>query len=215
MVLELIQLIQRKLSYLKEFDTCLEILLITSTIVFVAGVQGEECFCAPGYIWQFGSLALFLGWIDLVLFLKKLPITGIHIIMLQGVLITFLKLVYLPIILIIAFAFPFYMLFSKPEVNTSFHTPALSLMRSLVMTTGELDYVDTFQFERRENITSAGAVNYIFMSNCLWVVFIVVMPILFTNLLVSFEKCTWYSVIILCSIHVDRSCSWRYTESRR
>ena len=117
MVLELIQLIQRKLSYLKEFDTCLEILLITSTIVFVAGVQGEECFCAPGYIWQFGSLALFLGWIDLVLFLKKLPITGIHIIMLQGVLITFLKLVYLPIILIIAFAFPFNMLFSKVSLE--------------------------------------------------------------------------------------------------
>ena len=67
------------------------------------------------------------------------------------------------------------------------------------MTTGELDYVDTFQFERRANVTSAGAVDYIFMSNCLWVVFIVVMPILFTNLLVSFETCTWmymYSVII-------------------
>ena len=48
------------------------------------------------------------------------------------------------------------------------------------MTTGELDYSDTFQFG-----DEGDGISYNFMSNFLWIVFIVLMPILFANLLVS------------------------------
>ena len=53
-------------------------------------------------------------------------------------------------------------------------------MRSLVMTTGELDYSDTFRFE-----DDGEDIHYDAMTNILWVLFIILMPILFANLLVS------------------------------
>jgi len=112
-VTELVQLLQRKQNYLKEIENYMEILLIISTAIFATAGHAENCFCYESFAWQFGALAVFLAWIDLVLYLKKLPLTGIPINMLQTVVLTFLKLIYLPIILIIAFAIPLYMLFSR------------------------------------------------------------------------------------------------------
>ena len=112
-VLELIQLLNRRTSYLKEPDNYLELLLLFSTFTFATAGQAEGCFCLEGYAWEFGALAVFLAWIDLIIYLKKLPLTAIPINMLQSILMTFLKLIYLPLILIIAFAIPFYMLFSR------------------------------------------------------------------------------------------------------
>ena len=112
-IIELVQLIQRRLDYLTEPENYLEILLIVSTIIVAIAAQAQDCLCLSGFSWQFGALAVFLGWIDLVLYLRKLPHTGIPINMLQNVVVTFLKLIYLPMILIIAFAIPLYMLFSR------------------------------------------------------------------------------------------------------
>jgi len=111
--MELFEFIQRKMNYLTEIENYLEMLLIVCTIIFAVGGISANCFCVNSFTWQFGAMALFLGWIELILYLKKLPLTGIRINMLQTVVITFLKLVYLPVILIIAFALPFYMLFSR------------------------------------------------------------------------------------------------------
>ena len=88
----------------------MELLLILSTFTFATAGQSEGCICLLGFAWQFGALSVFLAWIDLVLHLKKL---AIPINMLHSIVFTFLKLIYLPIILIIAFALPFYMLFSR------------------------------------------------------------------------------------------------------
>ena len=112
-VLELIQLLKRRKSYLTELDNYLELLLLFSTFTFATTGQAEGCFCLEDYAWGFGALAVFLAWIDLVIYLKKLPFTAIPINMLQNIVVTFLKLIYLPVILIIAFAIPFYMLFSR------------------------------------------------------------------------------------------------------
>ena len=112
-VMELFEFAQRKLQYLKEAENYLEILLVICTAIFAIAGHAADCFCVNGFSWQFGAMALFLGWIDLIVYLKKLPLTGIRINMLQTVVATFLKLVYLPAILIIAFALPFYMLFSR------------------------------------------------------------------------------------------------------
>ena len=110
---ELLQFIQRRIDYLTEPENYMEVLMIFSTFIFAITGQAQDCFCLNGFAWQFGALAVFLAWIDLVLYLKKLPLTGIPINMLQSVVLTFLKLIYLPAILIIAFALSFYMLFSR------------------------------------------------------------------------------------------------------
>jgi len=118
-VLETVQLINRKLQYFTETENYLEILLIGFTTIFALAGHIGSCFCLASFVWQIGALALFLGWIDLVLFLRKLPLTGIPINMLQHVLITFLKLIYLPIILIISFALPFYMLLARVSTHST------------------------------------------------------------------------------------------------
>ena len=112
-MMEFLEFIQRRLQYLKDIENYLEMLLIASTAIFAIAAHSANCFCVNSFSWQFGAAALFLGWIDLILYLKRLPLTGIRINMLQTVIITFLKLVYLPAILIVAFALPFYMLFSR------------------------------------------------------------------------------------------------------
>jgi len=80
------------------------------------------------------------------------------------------------------------------------------MMRSLVMTTGELDYSDTFRFGDDD-----GEVHYDVMTNFLWVLFIILMPVLFANLLVSKRLVIHLNI----HIHIDWSCCWRYTKSRR
>jgi len=55
-------------------------------------------------------------------------------------------------------------------------------MRTLVMTTGALDYSNTFRFGDDDD---EGEIHYDVMTNFLWVLFIILMPILFANLLVS------------------------------
>ena len=115
-LVELLQLIRRRKAYLTEAENYLELLLICSTITFATAGQAEACFCLEDFSWAFGALAVFLAWIDLVLHLKKLPLTAIPINMLQSIVMTFLKLLYLPVILIVAFAIPFYMLLSRVSV---------------------------------------------------------------------------------------------------
>ena len=58
----------------------------------------------------------------------------------------------------------------------TFSTPALSIARVLVQTTGELDYNDLFL---------EGGLLYTPMAYILFIVFIVLLPTLFNNLLVS------------------------------
>ena len=117
-VTELLQFLQKRQGYLKEPENYMELLLIFSTFTFATAGHAEGCFCLESFAWQFGVLAVFLAWIDLLVYLKKLPLTAIPINMLNSIVLTFLKLVYLPLILLIVFAIPFYMLFSRVSIIT-------------------------------------------------------------------------------------------------
>lgn len=81
-------------------------------IIFVFGF-GNDCWCAPPWQWQIGAFAIFLAYINLLLLFKGIPLLGVPINMLFHIVITFLKLIYLPILLIFSFAIPFYMLFVR------------------------------------------------------------------------------------------------------
>ena len=132
-MIETLQLLRRREGYLLEPENYIELLMICCTLTFVIEGQFEGCFCLKGYAWQFGALAVFLAWIDLILHLKKLPPTAIPINMLQSIVLTFLKLMYLPVALLIAFAIPFYMLFSRvsvlPTMYVTMHTNISFLAR--------------------------------------------------------------------------------------
>lgn len=109
LILEVTQGIRRRGKYLKEYENYLQVVLFLLVIIFVFPV-GHECWCYPSWRWQIGALAVFLAWFNSLTLLKDLPIFGQPVTMLFNVYLNFIKLIYLPILLILTFAFPFYML---------------------------------------------------------------------------------------------------------
>ena len=85
------------------------------------------------------------------------------------------------------------------EENVSpFRNAGLSFIKTMVMTIGEFEYDSIFghNIENRNSLTSFPEVAYI-----LWIIFLIVMPILLTNLLVRgislcLCKCTVLSDLI-------------------
>ena len=116
LAVELVQVVRRRKQYFTEGENYVQVLTFVFSIIFVSGF-GNECWCAPPWQWQFGALALFLAWFNLVILLKDMPFTGIPINMLFNICLTFVKLVFLPVLLILSFALPFYMLFVR-DINS-------------------------------------------------------------------------------------------------
>ena len=93
-------------------ESAFRIVMFLLTIVFVFGFA-NDCWCSPPWQWQIGALVMFMAFFNSVLLLKRMPWFGVPINMLLNIVIVFLKLVYLPILLIFSFVFPFYMLFVR------------------------------------------------------------------------------------------------------
>lgn len=111
LLLEAFQIYQRRLEqYFLDPQNYFQVVTYCCVIVFVFPL-GHTCWCYPSWKWQIGALALFLAWINNLVLLKHIPHVGKPITMLFNVYINFVKLIYLPVLLILTFAFPFYMLF--------------------------------------------------------------------------------------------------------
>ena len=110
LLLELFQLCQRGPNYLKDVQNYFDAAIYLCVMVFVFPL-GHECWCYPSWRWQIGALSVFLAWLNTFILLKHIPFIGQPITMLFNVYTNFLMVVYMPILLILTFAFPFYMLF--------------------------------------------------------------------------------------------------------
>ena len=105
-------LILKQQKFPVDYETVMRVVTFLLTIIFVFGFW-NDCWCAPPWQWQIGALAIFLAYINVVLLLKGMPVVGVPINMLLNIIVTFLKLIYLPILLISSFAIPFYMVFVR------------------------------------------------------------------------------------------------------
>ena len=114
--------------------------------------------------------------------------TGIYVLMFEAIFKTFLRVIILTVLLIVTFALTFYMTFNQfiPRFARSpFASPFTSIWKTMTMTTGELGYNEIFRQFTSESIPVTPDVPFPAISYTLWVLFIILMPILFTNLLVS------------------------------
>ena len=100
---------RRGIKYLEEFENYIQVLLNVVTFIFVFPI-GHDDWLLPSWRWQIGAIAIFLGWLNCVILLKTMPYFGVNITMLFSVAKNFLSLIYLPVLLILTFGFPFYML---------------------------------------------------------------------------------------------------------
>ncbi len=113
-MLEVPQLARRGLKYLKEFENYIQVVLCVLTLIFVFPL-GHDDWVLPSWRWQIGAIAIFLGWLNCIILLKTMPYFGVNITMLFSVGYNFLILIYLPILLILTFGFPLYMLLAFDE----------------------------------------------------------------------------------------------------
>ena len=65
--------------------------------------------------YKVGVLAVFLGWINMITFIKLVPRLGVYVLMFLNVIYSFLKMFLLGLLLVIAFGLAFYMLFRNPS----------------------------------------------------------------------------------------------------
>ena len=113
LLLEAVQLFQRESKYFKEWHNYLQVISFGLIIVFVAPGFTNNCWCAQSWQWQLGAIALCLGWFNLIVLLKNMPCTAVPVNMFINICRTFLKLLFLPFLLLLAFAFPFYMVYAR------------------------------------------------------------------------------------------------------
>ena len=107
-----------KWKYLRSPTNYLEIPLYIFSVIFV-NVIHRECLCPSRGQWQIGTIAVFLAWVNLLLFMNKWPDLGIYISMLWRIILNFLKVSIIALFLIIAFGFAFYMAFYEPDLPVS------------------------------------------------------------------------------------------------
>ena len=122
LVLEFAQLVisikYRNLSYVKDWVNLMEIILSFFSIIFVF-VYTNECLCVLDWQWQIGVIAVFLGWINLIVFISKLPLTGIYVLMFIKICFTFVKMLMFTFLLVLAFGLTFYMVLFDSAANVS------------------------------------------------------------------------------------------------
>ena len=115
--MEVFQMIQLCfIDYFFSWVNWIELLLFIFSIIFVITFT-NDCFCPYNWQWQIGAVAIFLGWINLIVFFRVLPLTGIYVVMFVDILFTFCKLLFLSALLVIAFSLTFYMTFYEPDYS--------------------------------------------------------------------------------------------------
>ncbi|XP_064387692.1 transient receptor potential cation channel subfamily A member 1 homolog [Halichondria panicea] len=182
---EIIQLYTKRLSYLTDWINWVEVIQYVTTIVFVV-VYNTDNFCVLNWQWQIGVISIFLGWINLIVFFSKLPFVGIYVLILIKISITFFKMLLLTMLLIVSFGIPFFMVFFDANaIRSPFSDVPRSLLKVMTMTTGELDYDTIFRLDPSGGSDDAEEIRFPPISFILWIMFIILMPIILTNMLTS------------------------------
>jgi hypothetical protein len=131
------QILLYRKDYIKSKENWLELLLIFVTLYSCSGVADS----IEGNRHLF-AIAILLGWFELVLLLGRLPVLSVQTEMLKKVSLTFLQYMAGYIVLILSFAFSFYILFrenAKANSTVLFANPFISILKTIGMFAGELE----------------------------------------------------------------------------
>ena len=92
----------------------MELFLFVTSVIFMSSGLQSGCLCPESWQWQLGALALFIAWLDMILFLKKLPLTGIYVVMFVDIFWSLMRIIFLSVLFVVSFGLAFYMLFFRP-----------------------------------------------------------------------------------------------------
>ena len=170
---EILQIVYNWDHYWRSFEEIIEIAVYIMTCGYLAGI-----FWFPRIVnLHLGAWSMLLSWFDMTLLLGRIPAIGIYVNMWNHVLRTMIKVlvVFLPALL--AFSFSFYVLLPW---NESFNDPVTSILKTIAMMIGELEYADNFTVDKsQENDDSEGTLQIMFT------LFVVFVSIIIANLIIG------------------------------
>ncbi|XP_055967198.1 transient receptor potential cation channel subfamily A member 1 [Sorex fumeus] len=171
---EVVQIFQQKANYFSDVNNALEWVIYTTSIIFVSplfiGIQA--------YVqWQSGAIAIFLYWMNFLLYLQRFENCGIFIVMLEVIMRTLLRSTVVFVFLLLAFGLSFYVLLNLQD---AFSSPLLSILQTFSMMLGDISYRDSFlePYLRNELV-------YPLLSFTQLIVFTMFVPIVLMNLLIG------------------------------
>ena len=104
-----------KLDNYLEMFIFISAIMISVRVIVLSSTSG----CLTSMIYNFTMFIVALSWINLVLFLSKLPFTGLYALIFINMVKTFLKLAFFALLLVIGSTLVLVMLFSNPQVPVS------------------------------------------------------------------------------------------------
>ena len=171
---------QQKLAYFFDFTHYLELTLYICTFCMVIPTLSNNDKSSVQF--PTSVIAVFLGWINFLLYLQRFDFFGIYIVMFVEIFKTVIRVFIVFSFIIVAFGLSLTVVFRTVEGPTvEFINPGISIVATLSMMLGELNYVNVI------TPTVDGTVHLLYptLTYTFYVIFIILIPILLTNLLVG------------------------------
>ena len=130
--------------------------------------------------WPLGAVCITITWLNLLSLIRKLPFLGIYVVMFTDVLQTFLRVSGVVLLFVTAFSLGFSALLENQPYFGGF---VKSMMKTFVMTSGEMEYDNLF-FDNKYYLNLV-AVPYEWPTRIFFIIFVITMPIITMNLLVG------------------------------
>ncbi|XP_018342829.1 PREDICTED: transient receptor potential channel pyrexia-like [Trachymyrmex septentrionalis] len=129
------------------------------------------------YTWQHhvAALGVLLVWIELMIVVGRFPMFGIYVQMFTQVSINFFKFLAAYICLIVGFSLGFSVLHKNYK---AFADPLVSLLKTMIMMSGELEFEDVF-FDEKAPLQYPGTAHLMLLS------FVILVTVILTNLMVG------------------------------
>ena len=101
-----------------------------------------ETYLKPCNVWRISSMAITLAWINLLVYLRQVPVLGKYIIVLNDIIFTFASFSIIFVIFLLSFTLGYLVLLK--EEGGSFENFSDAFLKTMVMMSGEFDAGDIF-----------------------------------------------------------------------
>ncbi|XP_062510650.1 transient receptor potential cation channel subfamily A member 1-like [Corticium candelabrum] len=171
---EIVQMIQLRLHYFTDFTNYMEWTLYVTSILYCVPIGAVSM---GSYRVEMGAVAVFLGWINLLLYIQRIDIIGIYVVMFVEVLKTLVVVLSVFFVFIVAFGLAFYALL-YPADPYFVYVPR-SFLKMVEYMLGEMEF--SFFFDLQEN----KGLNHPIITWIFVVIALIFLPIIFMNLLIG------------------------------
>ena len=145
-------------------------------ITLVNGTE-LETYLKPCWVWRISAVAITLGWINLLVYMRQMPLFGKYIIILNDIIYTFISFVAIFLVFLLSFTFGFHVLLKG--TGGPFENFQDAFLKTMIMMSGEFDYGDIFFPE------DASSAPFPDLTYAFFIIFFILLALLLLNLLVG------------------------------